>query len=282
MAALDPQEVFLLERYTSAAYTGQLRDVWGEMIAHVEQCVDAFMRKPPRDDRSRLLPDRPDIVWGERVLPNFRDTCRALCDGYIELTHGDLAGLDACHGPMSDAKGQSDFSPDWMNVADRETYGRLLNRASGMAGNISASVGAYWSPGELTSRYDESARGALDPPPRWPVYALDTHTAVRTGHPVKVSGIYLPDTDNSGAQFLSAAGDVAPEACAFIRMEDLLNPDNGQKYAGQPIFDKRAVLWRLVTRTSDAGTTWPIEGAVAPQRRHLSTSATGQASAPTR
>src|SRR4051812_47823057 len=106
---LIPQEIYLLERYLSADYFGRLRDTWAEMITHLERCLDQFMREPPLDYRHRPLPEQPDAVWGERVIPNFRDTLQGLDEGYVKLLRGDLSALQYCWGPLSDFKGQTDF-----------------------------------------------------------------------------------------------------------------------------------------------------------------------------
>ena len=71
---LTPQEVYLLERYSSLEYFVVLRDEWTVLVRHVERCLEAFTERLPVDYRDRQLPDQPDIVWGERVLPNFRST----------------------------------------------------------------------------------------------------------------------------------------------------------------------------------------------------------------
>ncbi len=55
-----PQEIFLLERYTSTAYFSGMRDDWERMIQHAEDCLAAFTTTLPPDYRSRLLPDQPD------------------------------------------------------------------------------------------------------------------------------------------------------------------------------------------------------------------------------
>jgi hypothetical protein len=82
---INPQEALLLEQYTSVPYFEKLRDIWGQMVAQVEQSLRRFMQSPPADYRKRTLPEQPDIVWGGLVLPNFRDTYRGLCEGCIQL-----------------------------------------------------------------------------------------------------------------------------------------------------------------------------------------------------
>lgn len=114
---LIPQEIFLLERYTSAEYFGKLRDTWTEMIAHLDRCLDELMLNLPLDYRNRPLPEQPDAVWGERVIPNFRDTLQSLNDGHITLLGGDLSGLEYCHGPLNDFKDRLIFGQDGRPVA---------------------------------------------------------------------------------------------------------------------------------------------------------------------
>ena len=201
---LIPQEIFLLERYSSADYFGKLRDTWAEMITHLDRCLDEFLRQLPLDYRNRPLPEQPDAVWGERVIPNFRDTLQALNEGYIRLLAGDLSSLKYCHGPLSDFKGQTDFWSGWMTRDDENTYGALLNKAVTMASNIRATEGAYWNPMRLSSRYDESSRGPLDAPANWPAYKLASNISVVSGTKLPMSGIYLPDIDDSCAEFLFA------------------------------------------------------------------------------
>jgi hypothetical protein len=251
---LIPQEIFLLERYTSAGYFGQLRDTWAEMVAHLERCLDEFMRNLPLDYRDHPLPEQPDAVWGERVIPNFRDTLQSLNDGYAKLSGGDISGLEFCHGPLNDFKGQTDFWSGWMVRKDENIYGELLNKAVRMAGNIRSTEGAYWNPMTLSSRYDEQSRGALDAPPSWPTYKLASAGPVNSGDPLPVSGIYLPEIDNSCAEFLSTEYETVPAARVYAGDKDLVDPDTGVKYGQQAIFTEQPCRWRLVERMSDAGT----------------------------
>jgi len=97
--ALNPQEIYLLERYISLEYFSELRETWEKMIRHIESCLDNFMRNLPRNYRSRPVPEQPDVVWGHRVLPNFRNTLQGLNTGFILLTHGDYKGLSYASGP---------------------------------------------------------------------------------------------------------------------------------------------------------------------------------------
>ena len=104
---LIPQEIYLLERYTSLEYYGLVRDAWEAMLDYAENMLDRFMHQLPPRYRARPLPEQPDIVWGERVLPNFRDTMRILNDGYIKRSHGDYEALGRSCGITGDIRGQT-------------------------------------------------------------------------------------------------------------------------------------------------------------------------------
>lgn len=251
---LIPQEIFLLERYTSAEYFGQLRDTWKEMVAHLDRCLDEFMRSLPLDYRDRPLPEQPDAVWGERVIPNFRDTLQLLNDGYVRVSGGDITGLAYCHGPLNDFKGQTDFWSGWMKHSDENMYGELLNKAVRLAGNIRSTEGAYWNPMTLSSRYDVLSRGPLDAPANWPMYKLASAISVNSGDQLLVPGIYLPEIDNSCAEFLSTEYDTAPQARVYVGDKDLVESDTGIKYGQQAVYIEQPCSWRLVQRVSDIGT----------------------------
>lgn len=248
-----PQEIYLLERYTSAEYFGQLRDTWQEIVAHLEKCLNEFMRNLPLDYHDRPLPEQPEAVWGERVIPNFRDTLQSLNDGYAKLLGGDIAGLEYCHGPLNDFKGQTDFWSGWMARSDENIYGELLNKAVQLASNIRSTAGAYWNPLTLSSRYDALSRGPLDAPKNWPMYQLDSAVSVKSDEPLSISGISLPEIDNSCAEFLSTEYETAPLARVYVGDKDLVEPDTGLKYGQQAVHIEKPCSWRLVKRVSGIG-----------------------------
>jgi hypothetical protein len=264
-----PQEIYLLERYVSAEYFSGLRDTWGELINHVERCLDNFMANLPSNYRSRALPEQPDAVWGQLVLPNFRSTYQSLCEGYIQLTHGDISGLGESNGPYNDFKGQSEFWSGWMNREDQNRYGEILHIATNIAGNIMFTTDASWKPFSLSTRYDEGSRGPLNPPPSWPSYGLVTGTKVATGAHVSKAGIYIPDVDSSCAQFLSTENNRVPMANVFVRMKDLLDPDTGEKYSETPEYEKRPCVWTLVERISTSGVIASTTALPQPERHRV-------------
>lgn len=249
---INPQEVYLLENYISVAYFGELRDTWAKMVTHVESCLQSFMQRLPSDYRSHKLPEQPDIVWGEHVLPNFRATLQSLNAGYILLSHGDFGGLDYSHGPKNDFRGQLEFWNGWMSDSELSEYLDLLHKSVALACNISTTEGAYWNPTDLTTRRDVQGRGLLVPPMQWPTYRINSTITVVSGAKVRQGGIYVPNLDESCAQFLSPAYDEAPPAKVLIEVRDLIDPDDGIKYDEELIIENRPCVWYMVERESDS------------------------------
>lgn len=246
MTKLNPKEIYLIELFTSPIYLAELRDAWGEMIQHLEACLNNYMRNLPSNYRLQPLPEQPDIVWGERVLPNFRSTYQYLCDGVIALSHGDSLGLYSAHGPQNDRKGQAEFSVQWLAERDLERYDDLLSKASTMASNICATVNSLWCPNELG---DPGVVGTeIVIPITLPNYQLVPTTSISTGSPVTLTGIYLPNVDNSCPQYLSSHKP-APNAIVLKGVEELLHPSTGKKYGENPVFERVPCVWTLVART---------------------------------
>ncbi|MDH5823495.1 hypothetical protein QFW77_10910 [Luteimonas sp. RD2P54] len=230
------QEIHLLERYSSKAYFGAMRDAWERMLRHAERCLEAFVAKLPPDYRDRPLPEQPDIVWGERILPNFRNTADSLNNAYIRLTHGEMQALGVAAMVRSDFSGFSrDYSSDWMDepqVLARVDGGgaafwRWLALASQYASNIEFTEGAYWTQGALTHRYNPDARGPLDPPSLWRRYVLSATQTAQTGEPVTRTGIYLPRVDDSCAAFM-IEGLPAPPASIGYDPETMQNTSEAE------------------------------------------------------
>jgi hypothetical protein len=248
---INPQEIYLLERYSSLAYFGELRDAWEKVVKHVESRLQSYLSNLPAKYRSMPLPEQADIAWGHCVLPNFRNALQGMYTGFIELSHGDVSALDYAHGPVNASIGQRrDYSPDWMSKEDQDLYDNLLMKASTMAGHVTATAGAYWSPLDLSNYADEF--DPLDPPSKWPTYRINQEISVRTGTKTPQCGIYVPDLADSCAQFLSTNYDQAPQAYVVVGFRDLLDPVTGEKYAEEPILEKRDCTWYLVERTADS------------------------------
>lgn len=264
LAPLNPLEIYLLEQYVSVAYFGDMRDLWEKMVKHVDYCLNAFMKNLPADYRSRKLPEQPDVVWGSRVLPNFRRTLESLNVGFVLLTHGDVKALAYANGPLNDNKGRMDYWSGWMTQMDEEIYEDLIGKAAFHAHKIVLTEGAYWSPC-IPIEYCLSGKDALRIPQRLPVYRIDRATSVRSGEKVKKSGIYTPDVE-SGPQFLSVAYDAAPPASVSVGSKDCFHPITGEKIGVDPAFEKRPCTWYLVIRDEDRYIENPLES---PNAREL-------------
>lgn len=163
---LIPQEVFLLERYCSLDYFGEMRDHFAAMIKAADDALAEFMRNLPPDYRNRPLHEQPDAVWGERVLPNLRWTLKGLNKGYIALSRGDWDALGMAGNVRSAFAGiVRDYSWEWMPETFLIAYDAQRRLCHKPSSNISITSLAQWSPGNLTTRYHE-VRGPLAPPSR--------------------------------------------------------------------------------------------------------------------
>jgi hypothetical protein len=249
---INPQEIYSLELFSSFKYFGALRDIWERMVEHVESCLQSYLLNLPPNYRSLPLPQQADIVWGHRILPNFRETLQGLYTGFIMLSHGDVNGLSYAHGPVNDAVGQRrDYSPDWMTKEDRDLYDSLLMEAAAMAGYITATEGAYWQPLDLSNHGD--ILRTLNLPAKLPGYRVNQKISVRTGEKTPQNGIYVPDAENSCAQFLSTNYEYSPQTYVVVGFRDLLDPKTREKYGEEPCLDKRDCTWYLVERAPDSG-----------------------------
>ena len=246
---LIPQEIYLLERYTSIEYFGDMRDAWQTMLDFAERALDVFVHHLPADYRKRPLPYQPDITWGEVVLVNFRDTQQYLNEAFIKLRHGDLKALYEAGSVLSDEISfRRDYSAEWMSEpqvidlmpgTENEFY-ELLGLPGDFALNIESTVQQSWTIDDLRDDYVPGARGPLNPPPEWPTYRTNPAIRVATNAPVPRSGIYLPDADESCAAFLIAGEEAAVASIGY-------NPDTMQRAS------KADTIWTFVERVADIG-----------------------------
>ena len=256
-ANLDPQEIYLLQRYTSVEYFRELSDTWEALVAHLDACLGEFMRTIPPNYRRRPLPEQPDIGWGQRVLPNFRTTLQNLYSGKTLLSQGDFAGLRNAHGPTNDFKGQLDSWSGWMSESDQTRYAELLGKAVLMASNITITEGAHWNPQALTADYQENSRGPLAPPTSWPTFQTNPRINIASGMKTVVAGIYVPNIDGSCAQFLSPLYAKSPLATAYVGTKELFAPDTDFKYGERAEFERRPCIWNKVEQISESSAMAP-------------------------
>jgi len=245
---LIAQEIYLLERFCSVEYHAEMRDAWEAMLKYVEGLYERFMLNLPPDYRRRPLPQQPDRVWGDLVLPNFRDTMQRLNESVIELSHGDLWSVGGA-GINGDVRGQRDYSSDWMDEVEpggAARYYELLFGASKLAWPPHRTWSGIWYPGSLTTRYDEVVKLPLNPPASWPIYRLSPTVKVRSGERTPQSGIYLPDIDGAFPTLLfkqnASTKGIAKEALAIKAPPELER-------------DYFPCTWTLVERVADSGGT---------------------------
>lgn len=202
---LIPQEIYLLECYCSLEYFGQMRDAFAGCVKAAEDALAEFMKHLPPDCRSRREFDQPDLVWGERVIPNLRWALQGGNEGYISLAHGDADALGgAGNVDTSFASIVRDYFADWMPEPFYEIYDKCMNVAWTLASNINRTQQGNWRRDTLATGYEERAFGPLDAPSSWPLYSLNPAVRVKTDEVVPQNGVYLPDTPGSCAEFLIA------------------------------------------------------------------------------
>ena len=242
-APLIPQEIYLLERYSSLEYFGAMRDHFAAMLKTAQDALDEFMKWVPPDYRSLHTSQQPDLVWGERIIPNLQWVLDGLNKAYIRIANGALDALGMGSNVSSAFSAiNRDYSWDWMPALHFDKADAENSEAWERAVNISTTAYGDWTKGALTTRYKESDRGPLHPPATWPQYRLKPETRVKTGDLVPQNGIYLPDDDRGAAQLLIKGY----EACA------LLLPLDPEKGIPQPREERSvATTWTLVERVAD-------------------------------
>jgi hypothetical protein len=244
-APLIPQEIYLLERYSSLDYFGHMRDHFAATVKAAQDALDEFMKCVPPDYRGWHPSQQPDQVWGERIIPNLQWTLDGLNKAYIRIAHGDLDALGlACNVGGAFAAINRDYSWEWMPKSHFDVADEANSVAWNDASNISITSRGDWLAGALTTRYKESNRGPLNAPASWPMYRLNPQVRVKTGEKVPRNGIYLPDLDSGCAQLLiegyEAWQTAIPDPPADPRITS----------AARKHFD---TTWTLVERVADTG-----------------------------
>ena len=238
---IRPQEIYLLERYSSPAYFKEMRGAFAQMLEAAEQALELFMSELPSDYRNWPINMQPDVVWGERVLPNLRSTLDSLNVGYQELLKGDLAAIRYGGNVQSDFRAISmDYDIDWMPEQQQLDYEKWRQEASLRAFNMEITSYFGWLMGSLIEEYTTESRGPLNPPESWPIYRLNPQYTVELDEVVPVAGIYVPSRADASAQVL-LDGMLANEAYVVY------DPETMQAVGMAP------VTWMLVERIADSG-----------------------------
>ena len=199
---LIAHDIYVMEQILKPERIKMIRDIWKEMLDYLESLLDRFMNDLPPDYRNRRLPEQPDIIWGERVIPNFRSTMEWLNESYIQCINNDFS----CYIGFSlraSTNGQREFSADWMDEVEPKAaakYLHLLFKAENLASTIEHTV-QQWALGDLThyfaqiGSHDSSFKyDPVTPPPlTYPVYRLNESVKMKTGEEIPQTGFYLPD-----------------------------------------------------------------------------------------
>ena len=242
---LIEQQIYLLERYSSKEYFGLMRDAFKAMVKAGYAALDEFMLHLPRDYRSRELWEQPDIVWGERVLPNLSKTEMYVDMAWDKLEAGDFSGLDAANNVSNDFCAMSDgYSTEWMSEPFRSEFDAKWMLAarlnSGICDTVNRNVrfGSLYYPTWAEEKEDWDVYWEDFPPPKtWPIYRLNPDVQVYTDETVKHTGIYLPAADRSCPMFMYVGGFEAGEAGVDVEGKEVL----------------QATRWTLVERVADEG-----------------------------
>ena len=238
---IHPQEIYLLERYSSTEYFKELVDAYKNMLDAAENALELFMQDLPYDYRNRHISQQPDVVWGEHVLPNFRSTFESLNYGYKRLLDGDLSALQYAGNVVTDFRGQTaDYPADWMDEENYRKFNDWQNEASTLSSNIKATVFGNWVIGNLSGRYNVQARGNLDLPKSLPVYRLSPYIYINTGETVSQDGIYVPLIEDASAQLMLKGHDAQDALVGLSK--------SGLQYARE-----EPTEWILVERIADEG-----------------------------
>lgn len=131
------QEIYLLERYNSAKYFKELVDVFKQMLDVAELSLDIFMSDLSYNYRDQHISQQPDVVWGERVLHNFRSTMESLNYEYKQLLEGNLSALQYAGNVIGDLRGQTaDYLLDWMDKTNLDLFDQGQIKAHRLASII--------------------------------------------------------------------------------------------------------------------------------------------------
>lgn len=110
-----PQEICLIERYTSAEYSEKLCAAFANTVQAAEEGLTEFVCSLPPAYRQHPRWQQPDITWGSVVLPNPRSTLPGVEAAYRNLQRGDSSAIATADGINSALAGQRrDFTYDWM------------------------------------------------------------------------------------------------------------------------------------------------------------------------
>ena len=267
-AQIIPQECYLLEYLTSLEHFCNIRDAMIEAVRLGEQALDEYMQHAPADLRRKHTSLQPDIVWGGRVLPNLRRSRDLIIKSCFLHSHGDWHAFNTIgeHGSNIN-KAISDFYADWMPEPLGKMFWNALYRAIPLDSKTGTTLRGSWQAGDLSWGLDfdphsKELQGVLEGtnlrlPDRIPLYELDPSVVIRPGDKVPECGIYLPDADNTCAQFLDfGRGSLENEPEIWVR-QGLVKDEYDWWIEERTIIPP---IWTLIRRVPDRYIAVPPEG----------------------
>ena len=178
---IRPQEIYLLERYSSAEYFKAMLDAYANMVAAAEKALDIFMQDLPYNYRDQPISQQPDVVWGKHVLPKFRYTLEGLHITYNRLLEGEKEAIEYATNVKNDLNAQStDYWPDWMDQVNQDNFVYWQGQARKISRNIFITVFNGWKFKSLAERYNVDARGVINLPQSLPVYKINSVIKIKT------------------------------------------------------------------------------------------------------
>ena len=255
---LIPQELWLIEEYIKPTYFKKMVDAWQRMVEIADDALEDYMAHIPSNYRRRHVSDQPDVVWGGRVLPNFRGGLVAMQNSYIQLKNGDYDMQVDGSGIFSAIRGASDYDHDWLKDQGLngrmgfDVYGEFMKqqrKADDYSTNIASTFGSGWLLGSLTRpKLLDTGKGyGIQLPTEWPTYRLNPLFQCATDEPVPKSGIYIPAAARSCANFLAL---IVENPNATPTRVGGRNPTTGDL---SDDYGQADTIWTLVERVSDTG-----------------------------
>lgn len=207
----SPKEVYLIEQFTSPEFFEVMRSNYQSYINELEELFEIYMHNLPYNLRSLPLPEQADIVWGETVLPNLRDTMQRINVASEKIKNGDFTYLFIAGEIRSNDKGLSEFSNNWLDDMPTEKVIQCFKYHSLAADYASVIESAYptsWGKGELTSMFPSAEMFhdiEIRLPDSYPIYQVNPSITVRSKEKTPRTGIYICQDFDHKLAFLASS-----------------------------------------------------------------------------
>lgn len=252
----SPKEAYLIEQFTSLEFFEVMRSNYQKFINELEELLEIYMHNLPYNLRSLPLPEQADIVWGETVLPNLRETMQRINIAYEKIKNGDFTYLFIAAEIRSNDKGMSEFSYHWLDDMPTEKVIECFKYHSlvgDYASVIENTYPTYWEKGELDKIFPSAEifhNIDIKLPDSYPIYKVNPSVQIHSNMKVVRTGIYISDTESQKIAFMAASDEKDSGFASSIGIQD--------SHTGEFIYHD--CLWTLLERIADAGNTIADEG----------------------